>query len=195
MHLRRVTWSDLENFIKQNKDEFKPAREQRRSLPLGSGKSKVSTKPGLRPVLRADFAAMTPAMRKRLLLNEICNYLDLENEVVFSKERSMSASKQRRIFCYEMRRRGWSLIEIGRVLGRDHTTVLHHINRVTKEEKDDIFERARRQASVQGFPGADADRGQTAQGDGGAEEGEAHKGREGSADEGSVEEDAGEASV
>ncbi len=71
----------------------------------------------------------------QLILEETATYFSLSTSDLSSKSRSRPLTQARHIAMYLMRERtGLSLVKIGEIFGgRDHTTVLHGINKVTDE--------------------------------------------------------------
>jgi len=66
----------------------------------------------------------------QLILEETANYFTLSTADIVSKSRSRPLTQARHIAMYLMREcTGLSLIKIGEVFNRDHTTALHGIRR------------------------------------------------------------------
>lgn len=71
------------------------------------------------------------------IINKICdNYLVTKEEVI-SKSRHRRFSKARHHIFYEMRKRGMSFNQIGRIFGRDHTTIVCAVHKY--QEFPDLF--------------------------------------------------------
>ncbi|MDH5796968.1 MAG: hypothetical protein OEZ19_00260 [Paracoccaceae bacterium] len=67
----------------------------------------------------------TPFMN---ILREVCEAHDLKREVIFSRNRSKKVVIARAIIYDRIRKElGWSYPKIGKLFGRDHTTILHGI--------------------------------------------------------------------
>jgi chromosomal replication initiator protein len=79
----------------------------------------------------------------QIILEETANYFSLSTGDLMSKSRSRPLTNARHIAMYLTREcTGLSLVKIGEIFGgRDHTTVLHGINKVTEEmrARDAVF--------------------------------------------------------
>jgi chromosomal replication initiator protein len=79
----------------------------------------------------------------QIILEETANYFSLSTGDLMSKSRSRPLTNARHIAMYLTREcTGLSLVKIGEIFGgRDHTTVLHAINKVTEEmrARDTVF--------------------------------------------------------
>jgi chromosomal replication initiator protein len=79
----------------------------------------------------------------QIILEETANYFSLSTGDLMSKSRSRPLTNARHIAMYLTREcTGLSLVKIGEIFGgRDHTTVLHGINKVTEEmrARDTVF--------------------------------------------------------
>lgn len=74
---------------------------------------------------------VTKTMRQKLFeeIDQICEEHGIERHEFMGKERHRRFSMARADFCVRMHLRGWSYMKIGRLIGRDHTTVLHHVKK------------------------------------------------------------------
>jgi chromosomal replication initiator protein len=79
----------------------------------------------------------------QIILEETATYFSLSTGDLMSKSRSRPLTQARHIAMYLTREcTGLSLVKIGEIFGgRDHTTVLHGINKVTEEmrARDAVF--------------------------------------------------------
>jgi hypothetical protein len=57
-------------------------------------------------------------------------------DYVRGRERCAGAVEHRRALAFELRRRGWTYEEIGRTLGRHHSSVMHLVNGGKKKGED-----------------------------------------------------------
>jgi chromosomal replication initiator protein len=75
----------------------------------------------------------------KLILEETAGYFSLSTTDLISKSRSRPLTQARHVGMYLMREcTGLSLVKIGDYFGgRDHSTVLHGINKITQGMRDD----------------------------------------------------------
>lgn len=84
---------------------------------------------------------MTPHERKMLRIREACAEGGITYERLMSRDRLPEVVRVRQRLFYEFRQTGMSLPEIGRLFGRDHTTVLHGVN-MEKERRNGLGNKA-----------------------------------------------------
>lgn len=60
---------------------------------------------------------------------DVCTERHLDAETVLSRDTSRSSLEARVAMYQALRARGWSLPQIGRQFGRDHTTICHALRR------------------------------------------------------------------
>ena len=80
-------------------------------------------------------ADLAQGLRSRGLLDvvrSVCDEGHASLDDVLSACRTRSVVACRRACAFELQRRGLSTSEIGRLLGRDHTTVLHMLGRTRR---------------------------------------------------------------
>ncbi len=78
---------------------------------------------------KADFLP-SPA----LIIQEVCKFYNIEEQDIRGNSRSRDTAQARQIAMYLIRAiTGMSLSEIGKEFGKDHTTVLHSIRRISDE--------------------------------------------------------------
>ena len=63
----------------------------------------------------------------RELANDICDQHGVILEEVLTRSKNRIITQARQHIMYELRHRGWSLMQIGKVLNRDHTTIIFGI--------------------------------------------------------------------
>lgn len=69
------------------------------------------------------------------ICNNVCNALSISMDTLTSSSRKIELVAARNYIAYELKRRfDYSHVEIGRIINRDRTSVLHSINTI----KDDI---------------------------------------------------------
>ena len=79
-------------------------------------------------VLQTD-ARSTPT--PQLILSEVCRFYSIEDTVLRSTGKSKSVSEARQIAMYLLQElAGYTTIDIGRELNRDHSTVIHGVRKV-----------------------------------------------------------------
>ena len=74
-----------------------------------------------------------------MIISYICRYFNLDDHIIRGQQRVRDAVQARQIAMYLIRRlTNLSLVDIGREFGgRDHTTVLHSIEKVEKQINTD----------------------------------------------------------
>ena len=66
------------------------------------------------------------------LLKEVCQEFRITHDRLISKQRSVRVVAARDIIIKCLRDDGWSYPEIGRLLNRDHSTIVHALKRINK---------------------------------------------------------------
>ena len=81
---------------------------------------------------QSEEVRRTNARLRDLLLNTCCTSLGVTRQQIFSKKRDYQYVEARHIAMYLMRKYGLlrTVTSIGKYFKRDHTTILHGINRV-----------------------------------------------------------------
>lgn len=70
------------------------------------------------------------------ILSLVCQYFQVDEDALRSRSRKKMLSEARRLAAYLLRKHSdLSLMDIGSLIGRDHTTVLHAIQKVEEEIK------------------------------------------------------------
>ena len=71
-----------------------------------------------------------------MLLREIAYFHDVSPSDIFGRSRKTKIAAARQEYMYALHRRGLSSPHIGKIVGRDHTTVLHAIWKWTRSGKN-----------------------------------------------------------
>ena len=103
---------------------------------LGNTVDEEAVKRAIRDILsKSGEIVPTPDM----IISYICRYFNLEDQIIRGQQRVRDAVQGRQIAMYLIRRlTNLSLVDIGREFGgRDHTTVLHSIEKVEKQINTD----------------------------------------------------------
>ncbi|MDK1029203.1 MAG: chromosomal replication initiator protein DnaA [Anaerolineae bacterium] len=102
--------------------------------------------PELVEVALSDLLPQRGDFEPQKLVDLVANYYDLSVEKLLSRDRSRNVAEPRQIAMYLLREEAnVSLPQIGQVLGgRDHTTVMHAIKKISKEITDDSGSRVGR---------------------------------------------------
>jgi chromosomal replication initiation ATPase DnaA len=69
------------------------------------------------------------------LLIDICKVTRIPIDGVLKKNRLTEFVIARQLYCYYAKGMGFGLAEIGRIINRDHSTVLYSINKVNELQK------------------------------------------------------------
>lgn len=77
---------------------------------------------------------MTPLERTMCEIDSIAFKHGLSREDLFGRDRREKASKARQEAFYRLRYKGWSFPRIGKLFGRDHSTIVHGFERHQKVE-------------------------------------------------------------
>jgi chromosomal replication initiator protein len=90
-------------------------------------------------VALADLLPQRADIKPHQIVNEVANYYELTTEKLISRDRSRNIARPRQIAMYLLREEiDVSLPQIGEVLGgRDHTTVMHAVDKIEKIIKGD----------------------------------------------------------
>lgn len=76
----------------------------------------------------ADIAAMfVPKAKARAIILEVAKASGLKIKTLMGPSRARRATWPRQVAYEALNRAGYSTAEIGRMMGRDHTTVMHGI--------------------------------------------------------------------
>lgn len=67
------------------------------------------------------------------LVKKICSREGAAIEEVFSERRSAHIARARHLIWWELRDRGWNLVELGRFFERDHSSVAKGLMRAARE--------------------------------------------------------------
>ena len=87
---------------------------------------------------------------QRRVVELVAQSFSVTVEQVLSRSRSRSIARARQASCYVLRERfGMSLHEIGSLLDRDHTTVLHSIHRSAELMKTNVQFRIATETALQ----------------------------------------------
>lgn len=79
--------------------------------------------------------------RPRRVVRAVAHACELHDAVLYSRRRDQPAARARQVACYILRTYcGMSLPEIGRVVKRDHTTVLHGCRVIGRLMRDGTIE-------------------------------------------------------
>lgn len=74
--------------------------------------------------IRTEFERRKPATNRIAIVKAVCESHGIPIDEVMGPSRYKSIVKCRRACCQELLRLGLSSVEVGRVMGRDHTSVL-----------------------------------------------------------------------
>jgi chromosomal replication initiator protein len=87
----------------------------------------------------ADLLPQRADIKPHQIVSEVANYYELTTEKLVSRDRSRNIARPRQIAMYLLREEiDVSLPQIGEVLGgRDHTTVMHAVDKIEKIIKGD----------------------------------------------------------
>jgi len=90
-------------------------------------------------VALADLLPQRADIKPQQIVNEVASYYELTTEKLISRDRSRNIARPRQIAMYLLREEiDVSLPQIGEVLGgRDHTTVMHAVDKIEKIIKGD----------------------------------------------------------
>ncbi len=79
-------------------------------------------------------AALTP----KLVIDTVAGYYGISPDVILGKQRDKQAALARQVVIYLLRQeKHYSLSEIGSLLNRDHSTILHNFRRISQSLKTD----------------------------------------------------------
>lgn len=106
-----------------------------RRLPRATG-----PKPTPKPPIE-DFGRPSPITSKtevRKMVAEAAEEFGLFEDEIYSKQRNKCVVFARHVVIHRLRKRfpHWSFPQIGRAVGRDHTTVMYVLGRLEKKPKD-----------------------------------------------------------
>ena len=66
-------------------------------------------------------------MNIKEIIEKVCNFWGITEEELFGKERTNLYVKARREVSRELRKLGLSYPSIGKILKKDHTTIIHYL--------------------------------------------------------------------
>lgn len=82
-------------------------------------------------LVEADIIQNSPMVE--IIIDEVCGHTHLEREEILCKSRTQRLSSARQLLCYVVREvTGLSFPKVGRMVNRDHATVIHSYNLTTK---------------------------------------------------------------
>lgn len=73
---------------------------------------------------RAAISQFRPRVSVRRIATEVAEIMGLPVERIMGRDKKAEACRVREVVCYLARQRGMSFSQIGRDLGRDHTTII-----------------------------------------------------------------------
>lgn len=76
---------------------------------------------------------LLPAVMTGGALKVAADLYDVQVEQILSDARNVNAARARQAVCWLLRARGFSLPTIGKIVGRDHTTVLYACNKIDRD--------------------------------------------------------------
>ena len=76
----------------------------------------------------------TEHARAERIIALAADYLGIEWERISGRKRDQHIVEARHLLCYLLDRAGYTRAAIGRILGRDHSTIIHAIGRVERSE-------------------------------------------------------------
>ena len=97
-----------------------------------------SLTPSLVDMALADLLPHHSDIEPKMLVEAVANYYKLSTEKMLSRDRSREVAKPRQVAMYLLHEEArFSLPQIGQAIGgRDHTTVMYAIDKITKEMVD-----------------------------------------------------------
>jgi len=78
-------------------------------------------------VVLIDSRGMTPRQANMIAMNDIAKKYDYTAEDIIGKNRSRKLVEIRRKCAVMLREKGYSTTEIGRIMNRDHSTIVHSL--------------------------------------------------------------------
>lgn len=72
--------------------------------------------------------------REDWIIAAVCQDLDVAEERVRGQARDKESVRARHLLCYVLQQSGFSIMQVARLLARDHSTILHAIRQVEAQE-------------------------------------------------------------
>jgi len=91
---------------------------------------KIKTESEMLNILKKELINIT--------IDEVCETYNVKFELLLRKDRHTEYVIPRQVIMYKLRKLGLSLMDIGKALHRDHTTILHGIR--TIENQKDLYD-------------------------------------------------------
>jgi chromosomal replication initiation ATPase DnaA len=82
--------------------------------------------------LSAAFADLRPEMKIREVIDLVVDITGVPHSDILSPKRDRVTARARQMVMWKAHKEGHSLPAIGRVLGRDHTSVLHGVRQINR---------------------------------------------------------------
>lgn len=67
-------------------------------------------------------------------INDVCKDYDITYEQIISPTRMRTVSLPRQVAMFKLHQLGYSLVEIGKIFNKDHTTVIHAVRKIEKQK-------------------------------------------------------------
>jgi chromosomal replication initiation ATPase DnaA len=83
--------------------------------------------------LSQAFADCRPQMKIRTIIREVAKITGIPQDDILSPKRDRATARARQMVMWKAHREGHSLTQIGNVLDRDHTSVLHGIRIINRK--------------------------------------------------------------
>jgi chromosomal replication initiator protein len=85
-------------------------------------------------VVLFDSRGMTPRQANMIAMNDIAKEYDYTAEDIIGKNRSRKLVEIRRKCAVMLREKGYSTTEIGRIMNRDHSTIVHSLKIMAQKQ-------------------------------------------------------------
>ena len=85
---------------------------------------------------RLAIAAISTCSPIRQFTLDVCSDAGVEAYIVMGRNRTAAICRLRELIWYRAHAEGYSLNQIGRVFGRDHTTVMHGVRNEQRRRGD-----------------------------------------------------------
>ena len=82
--------------------------------------------------LSRAFTDCVPQPKIRTIIREVAKLTGVPQDDILSPKRDRVTSRARQMVMWKAHKEGHSLPQIGRVLGRDHTSVLHGVRAINR---------------------------------------------------------------
>lgn len=85
-------------------------------------------------VVLVDSRGMTPRQANMIAMNDIAKEYDYTAEDIIGKNRCRKLVEIRRKCAVMLREKGYSTTEIGRIMNRDHSTIVHSLKIMAQKQ-------------------------------------------------------------